>query len=410
MPPQQRRVSTRFILAYAAGYLGVWLPLLTPVIVTLALKVQSIDPVHNAQNLSLVLGIGAFTALLAQPCFGRLSDRTTSRFGMRRPWLVIGMTGGTIGLLVIAMANSVSQVLVGWCICQLTFNATTAALGALLPDQVPEEQRGVVAGTLSICQPIAVLLGAFIEQVLWSSSYLMFLGPMTIGWALVMMLLLVLRDRRLERAKRRPFTLGELFSTFWVNPLRYSDYGWAWLSQFLLWTGWAMLNTFLALYLLDHLHRRVTDVPRLIFYALLTQTIFLVLSSQLSGWLSDRLARHKIFVFSAAGIYAVALLLVALADSFNMFLIGMAIAGIGLGTYVAVALALVVSVLPSTDTVAKDLGVLNIAGTLPQSIAPAIAPVFLLIAGPKNYTSLFIAASAVVALSALAIKPIRKVR
>jgi NADPH:quinone reductase-like Zn-dependent oxidoreductase len=55
----------------------------------------------------------------------------------------------------------------------------------------------------------------------------------------------------------------------------------------------------------------------------------------------------------------------------------MAIGGLGFGVYVAVDLALVVDVLPDTDTVAKDLGVMNIAGALPFSVAPAVAAVIL---------------------------------
>lgn len=53
-------------------------------------------------------------------------------------------------------------------------------------------------------------------------------------------------------------------------------------------------------------------------------------------------------------------------------LVGMAIGGLGFGVYMAVDLAPVADVLPDRDKNAKDLGVLNIAGALPSSIAPAI--------------------------------------
>ena len=63
-----------------------------------------------------------------------------------------------------------------------------------------------------------------------------------------------------------------------------------------------------------------------------------------------------------------------LAGNFNGYLVGMAIGGLGFGLYMAVDLALVADVLPDTDNVAKDLGIFNIAGALPFTIAPAIAP------------------------------------
>ena len=79
--------------------------------------------------------------------------------------------------------------------------------------------------------------------------------------------------------------------------------------------------------------------------------------------------------------YALALFLLAIASDFNGFLVGMAISGLGFGMYVAVDLALVTDVLPDKDNVAKDLGVMNIAGALPFSVAPAIAPLVLAIGG-----------------------------
>ncbi len=79
--------------------------------------------------------------------------------------------------------------------------------------------------------------------------------------------------------------------------------------------------------------------------------------------------------------YGLALFVIAVASDFNGFLVGMAIGGLGFGMYMAVDLALVADVLPDTDNVAKDLGVFNIAGALPFSIAPAIAPAILALGG-----------------------------
>ena len=87
----------------------------------------------------------------------------------------------------------------------------------------------------------------------------------------------------------------------------------------------------------------------------------------------------------------------------------MAIGGLGFGMYMAVDLALVVDVLPDTDHAAKDLGVLNIAGALPFSLAPAIAPAILAASG-DSYGVLFLAAGACAATGAAAILPIKGVK
>jgi MFS family permease len=87
----------------------------------------------------------------------------------------------------------------------------------------------------------------------------------------------------------------------------------------------------------------------------------------------------------------------------------MAISGLGFGVYLAVDLALVVDVLPGKRSTAKDLGVFNIAGALPFSIAPAIAPA-ILAAGGGSYGVLYTVAGLCAIIGAVAILPVRRVR
>ena len=72
--------------------------------------------------------------------------------------------------------------------------------------------------------------------------------------------------------------------------------------------------------------------------------------------------------------YGAALFVIAAADTFGGFLVGMAISGLGFGTYLAVDLALVTDVLPDAADSARDLGLFNIANALPYALAPAVAP------------------------------------
>jgi hypothetical protein len=74
----------------------------------------------------------------------------------------------------------------------------------------------------------------------------------------------------------------------------------------------------------------------------------------------------------------------------------------------AVDLALVADVLPAGEN-AKDLGVLNIAGALPYSVAPAIAPAILAV-GNGSYGALYAVAGVCAVLGAAAILPVRRVR
>ncbi|MCW2763154.1 MAG: major facilitator superfamily 1 [Marmoricola sp.] len=175
-------VGARFVALDALAYIGAILLFLAPLLVSLSLKVSALVGTDRAPiNLSLVAGVGAFLAMFANPFFGKMSDRTSSPMGMRRPWRVAGLFGGSSGILVVALAPNIAVVLVGWCIAQVCFNALLAALIAVLPDQVPVSQRGLVAGVLGICLPIASVSGTYVVQLFTGNTLAMFLAPCAIG-------------------------------------------------------------------------------------------------------------------------------------------------------------------------------------------------------------------------------------
>ncbi len=408
---QDRSVGIGFVSAYCAAYLGVFVALLTPVLVTLAIRVEQLDPSGKAQSLALVMGVGAFCALVANPFFGKLSDRTTSRFGMRRPWLAGGAMVGMAGLFIVATADNIAVVLLGWCVAQLAWNAVLAALLAVLPDQVPLRQRGRVSGLLGMGPVVALVIGALLTRIFAGSVLWMFMMPTVVGVASVAVLLVLLRDRVLAPGQRPPYSFREFLGSFWVNPLRHQDFGWAWLSRFLVFMGVATLTTYQVYYLIDHLGRSPGEIPQLMLISTLVLATAVVIGSNASGWLSDLAGRRKVFVLTSALVFGAGMLLLAFGESFPVFLVSIAIGGLGKGVYFAVDLALVADVLPNKDTdAAKDLGVFNIANAMPQSLAPAIAPIFLAIGGGGNYSALYLAAAVFVFLGAFAIQPVRGVR
>jgi MFS family permease len=402
-------VGPFFILCYALAYTGVWLALLTPMLVTIALRVRQLAPENAAGQLALVLGVGAIFALVGNPVFGRLSDRTTSRYGMRRPWLVGGMVSGTAAYAIIALASTIPVVLLGWCLAQLAFNAVLAAIVAILPDQVPAQQRGTVSGVLGMCMPIGQVGGTFLVQALPDSMLMRFLIPSLIGCAFVLVLAVVLPDRRLHPSRLPARGLRSFAHSFWLDPRQHPSFFWAWLSRFLLVTGTAFLTTYQSYYLIDKLGYDVQQVPSLIFKGMLVQAVMIIIASLLSGRASDASGRRKIYVLLSASVYGAGLWTMAAANVFPTFLIGMALTGIGQGVFFAVELALVTQILPDRElNAAKDLGMFNIANTLPQSVAPALGPGILWLSH-GDYTWLFLVAGGIAFMSSVAITPLREV-
>ena len=364
-----------FTPSLAAVNFGVYLALLTPVLVSMAFKVQHISatPEEATGNLGLIMGVGALFALIANPLAGRLSDRTTSRWGMRRPWVLGGALVGLGGFVLIGVATSVWVVLIAWCLVQAAMNAVLAAANATLPDQVPVENRGKVSGFVGITTPLGILAGSFLVNFV-SDDFSRFVVPAAIATILAVLFVLVLKDRRLDHKPAQKFTIGQFFGSFVFNPAKHPDFGWTWLTKFLVMFGYAGIATFLPFYLTEKFGLDEQTAISTILLANIASMAAMMISSPLGGFLSDKVGKRRPFVAIAGVIMVVGLVLLAFAPDVTTVIIAQGIIGLGAGSFFSVDLALATQVLPNPADTAKDLGVLNIANALPQSIAPAIAP------------------------------------
>jgi MFS family permease len=391
------RASNGVLAMYVIGYFALYVALMTPIVSTLAVKVDSIvGDADRIGALSLVTGLGALLAFLANPIAGALSDRTTSRFGKRRPWLVGGVLAGAVGLVVVATAADVWQIALGWMIAQAGFNASQAAFQAILPDQVEDRRRGKVSGWLGVANNVSPLAGIAIATTIagmGAGPAWMIALPAVLAVIGVGLLALVLKDVRLDRADTAPFAFGAFVKSFWVSPRKFPDFGWAFLGRFLIMCGFASYTTYQLYFLQD---RFGFDVPTALGWQLilmLLQAAALTAAALIGGWLSDRFARRKIFVIVATVLTGIGLAVFAVAPQPELLFLAAVLFGAGFGAYLAVDLALVTDVLPNRDTeAAKNMGVFNIANALPPSLVPALAPLVLAIGagGSANYAALFL--------------------
>lgn len=403
------REPRAFPLRLGAANLGLFAALLPPVLVTMALKVEAIAPDTKERALALVLGTGAFVALVVNPLVGRLSDRTRSRFGRRRPWLLGGIVLGTTGIAVVAFAPSVPVVLVGWILAQAGYNAVLSMLTATIPDQVPPERRGAVSGAMGMTQTGAILLG-MIGMVYIAGIPAKFIIPAAVGLVLVTLFALTLPDARRATPAAR-FSLKEFAASFWVNPLKHPDFGWAWLTRFLVMFAAFTPTSYMAYYLPARIGVATDDVAATLGPILMAGYALTTVTAGVGGWLSDRFGgRRKAFVLGAAAVISAGLVLLITANSIPGVYLAQAVIGVGSGIFFAVDMALVTQVLPDPATAAKDLGVINIANALPQSLAPAVAPLLLAIGGGENYAALFAFAAAVGLAGAVLVTRIKGVR
>ncbi|ROS61028.1 MFS transporter [Frigoribacterium sp. PhB160] len=405
------KVTRTYIFGLGLAQFGLFIALLSPVFVSMSLKAQQLNPDDPASIIGSVLPIGAFGALFANPLAGALSDRTRTRFGRRRPWMLGGVLVFVASLAYIAYADTVGQLTIGWLVAQISANAVFAALTASFADNVPEMQRGRASSAIALAQNIAILAGLYLAVYLVGNLPVLFIAPGVIAIALILVYCFIARDE-LPTYTLKKFSLVTIVSSFWTNPFKNPDFGWAWWGRFLITFGTFMFTTYRLLYMQDHIGLDVQSATSAVAFGVLLYTIALMVSAALSGWASDKLARRKVFVWGSTALTAVGLVVLAHSDTVGMFYVAEIIMGFAFGIYTAIDTALIVDVLPNADRPGKDLGVINIANALPQSLAPA-AGLFLLHVGStagENYTLMLWGAGVAVLLGAIAVFPIKSVR
>ncbi|WIY00992.1 MFS transporter [Amycolatopsis mongoliensis] len=401
---------TRYVLALA----GLWTALLTPASVTLAIRVGQLNPEGKAGSLAVVASVGAFAALIANPVFGALSDHSTSRFGQRRPFIAGGFLLGALATIGIGFAPSIAFVAISWAAAQLAFNAAVAALIAVLPERVPARLRGRVAGFMGMVPQFGVVGGTFLIQFIGTAGVWMFFAPAVIGLVLVLPFVLTLRETPRSREQVGRLDWRVLAGALWINPLKHRDYALAWAGRFLAWIALYLLTTYKTYYLIDKLGYTTKNVASILFDAMLVLAVCVAISSVGSGWLSDRIGRRKPFVVAGSLLFTGGMLVVAFGTGIEHFLLGIAISGLAQGLYLGVDYALIADVLPDQNTAAaKGMGVFNLAGTIPQTLAPVLAPALLAIGaggGRGNYTAMYLFAAVFALVSAAFIQLIRGVK
>ncbi|WP_461475557.1 MFS transporter [Microbacterium sp. HJ5] len=356
-------------------------------------------------NLAIVATIGAFAAMIAQPIAGQISDRTRSRFGRRAPWMILGALAGGLALVGLAFADSLVGVVIAWTLVQISYNFAQGPLSAVMPDRVPLSRRGLFAALSGI----GLMVGAIGGQVVGS----LFFNSLTAGYvtfavvALVMMALFngFNPDYSSAKLQPEPFRLGDFLRTFWVNPVKHPDFFWAFTGRLLLYTGYFAVTGYQLFLLTDYFG---VEKPEAVIPVLgLISLAGILISTVVSGPLSDRFGRRKPFVFASAAITGLALVLPWVWPDLTAWMIMTFLAGLGFGMFQAVDTALISEVLPSAKSFAKDLGVVNIAATLPQTLAPGVAGAIVLAFG---YAGLFPVGIALSLLGAFAVWPIRSTR
>jgi MFS family permease len=401
-----RQIGTRYVLPVVLANLGIMLAFYTPIQNLLPRLAEATAGAGGKESaLAWIAGVGAFMSIVANPAAGALSDRTLSRFGRRRSWVLWGAVLGALAICALAFQSTVLGVAVVWGLCQATINSAYAGLTATIPDQVPVRQRGLVSGWVGLAQTVGIVLGvALVSFVVTDLDAGIF---MTAGLLVILVLPFVfaVKDTPLLPHERPPFELGAFLRGFWVSPRAYPDFAWAWITRFLMMLGNAMATLYLLFWLTDEVKVDNPDQSQTVLIGL--YALGTIVTAVIAGRISDRDGRRKVYVILATIVMSVAAVLLAFFPVFNVAMVAALILGLGYGMYLAVDQALITQVLPTAVDRGRDLGVINIANAAPQVVAPVIAAP--IVTSGLGYTGLYVLTAVVTLLSAVLVTRIRSV-
>ena len=390
-PPKNPTIRDYFgVSIYWLGLSFFWGAMLTLVLPN---RVDELFHADKDRILTLVASSGAAVATIAQVFFGAWSDTSRSRFGRRRPFLLVGTLGACATLLFFPGARTLLALLAVFLLIQFWINVGSGPYQGLMPDLIPPAKHGTAAAWMGAASIVGRIGGPVVASVLLrpaiqnrlttQAPWLHRLGDnrglslLTLVFIAVLLgtMLLTLfaaRETPLDASSKK-VGVGETIMGIVRVPLRpYPSFVWLLVSRLGIMLGVYTVSFCLLYYIRDTLgYPDKGESLAILTNFLLISTVTGIVGTIPAGVISDKIGKTPILFFANAVCMASGLAF-ALSHDLTMAYIAAGIFGAGYGAFVAVDWALACNLLPP-DSPAKYLGIWAISDTLSQVVAPLMA-------------------------------------
>ncbi|HXS71394.1 MAG TPA: MFS transporter, partial [Patescibacteria group bacterium] len=307
----------------------------------------AVDPLEVGRVLFLLSIPVAVISILVQPTVGSISDYTVSRWGRRKPYIVIGSVLDVVFLVGIATSNTILMLGAFAALLSVSTNIARGPFQGYVPDLVPEQQVGLASAMVGLMQ----ILGNVTGFVLVTAAVLM--GQIEVAIfvvalvELVTMAAVVLRVGEGQPPKpRNGKSWGTIAREVWgTDVLKERSYVWLLASRFFFLMGGAVLVNLILTYLKQthNLGEDAANSTNLVM--LVTIVIANVIAIIPSARISDRIGRKPV-IYASCVIGFIGILLAALAPAVPLAIVGGALFGASAGTFLAVDWALMTDIIP----------------------------------------------------------------
>ncbi len=323
-------------------------------------------------RISFLLAIPvAFISILIQPTIGSISDYTVSRWGRRKPYIVIGSVIDLVFLAGIALADNVLILGAFAALLAVSTNIARGPFQGYVPDLIAEKQVGLASAMVGLMQILGNVTGfvAVTVAVLYGRIELAIAAVAIIELLTMVAVVARVGEGRPPRPRQGKSWTAIVGETWGTDVLKQRSYVWLLTSRLFFLMGGAMLVNYIITYL-KQTHGLGEDAANTTSLVMLVVIIVAnVLAIVPSAKLSDRIGRKPV-IYASCVIGFVGVLLAALAPSIPIAIVGGALFGASAGTFLAVDWALMTDIIPKASS-GRYMGLSNVATTASTLLAVA---------------------------------------
>jgi len=336
-------------------------------------------------GVGVISGLGALVAILVQPMVGSISDYTTSRWGRRKPYIVIGSTLDLVFLIGIATSSPLIAIGAFYLLLQFSSNTAQGPFQGYVPDLVPAPQVGLASalvGVMSILGPIAGTIIVSIPVALTPPGHTtdftiatVALGVIELTTAIVTVV--TVREGSTAKPRGGRSWLAIAFETWGRDVLGERSFVNLVASRLMILAGVSMFTREIDLYLRYSLGLSTSDRGFWLGVAPIILGAAVLVACVPSARASDRYGR-KPLIYLACAVGAVGSAVMVVAPGVPVALVGAVLIGLAAGTFLAVDWALMTDIIPKAAS-GRYMGLSNVATGLAGTVAVAGAGLLVLV-------------------------------